>query len=112
MPVLFQWLTLLNPLRHYLEIVRAIFLKGAGLDALWPQFLALLVMGAGAAVASPRRGSTRRCAEAVRAGGRVAARPRAGGRSVPPPGAKRNRPTDPSPGGAWLSREVIAVRAG
>jgi ABC-2 type transport system permease protein len=48
MPVLFQWLTLLNPLRHFLEIVRAIFLKGAGLGALWPQFLALLLMGAGA----------------------------------------------------------------
>ena len=47
MPVAFQWLTLLNPLRHFLEIVRAIFLKGAGLDALWPQFLALLVMGTG-----------------------------------------------------------------
>ena len=47
MPVAFQWLTLLNPLRHFLEIVRAIFLKGAGLGALWPQFLALLVMGAG-----------------------------------------------------------------
>lgn len=45
MPVAFQWLTLLNPLRHYLEIVRAIFLKGAGLDALWPQYLFLLVMG-------------------------------------------------------------------
>jgi ABC-2 type transport system permease protein len=47
MPVTFQWLTLLNPMRHFLEIVRALFLKGAGLDALWPQFLALLVMGAG-----------------------------------------------------------------
>ena len=47
MPAAFQWLTLLNPLRHFLEIVRAIFLKGAGLDALWPQYLALLVMGTG-----------------------------------------------------------------
>ena len=45
MPAAFQWMTLLNPLRHFLEIVRAIFLKGAGLDALWPQFLALLAMG-------------------------------------------------------------------
>jgi ABC-2 type transport system permease protein len=45
MPVTFQWLTLANPLRHFLEIVRAIFLKGAGLDALWPQFLALAAMG-------------------------------------------------------------------
>ena len=47
MPPLFQWLTLLNPVRHYLEIVRGIFLKGAGLAALWPQFLALLVTGVG-----------------------------------------------------------------
>ena len=47
MPEVFQWLTLLNPLRHFLEIVRAIFLKGAGLDALWPQYAALLAMGTG-----------------------------------------------------------------
>ena len=30
MPRIFQVLTLLNPLRHYLEIVRALFLKGVG----------------------------------------------------------------------------------
>jgi ABC-2 type transport system permease protein len=47
MPAAFQWLTLLNPVRHYLEIVRAIFLKGAGMTVLWPQFLALLAMGIG-----------------------------------------------------------------
>lgn len=45
MPAVFQWLTLLNPLRHYLEIVRALFLKGAGFGALWPQYAYLLVMG-------------------------------------------------------------------
>jgi ABC-2 type transport system permease protein len=47
MPRLFQVLTLFNPLRHYLEIVRGIYLKGAGLSALWPQVLALAVMGTG-----------------------------------------------------------------
>jgi ABC-2 type transport system permease protein len=47
MPVAFQWLSLLDPLRHYLEMVRGIFLKGAGLSALWPQLLALAVMGPG-----------------------------------------------------------------
>lgn len=47
MPSVFQTLTLLNPVRHYLEIVRAIFLKGAGPAALWPQPLTLLVMGIG-----------------------------------------------------------------
>ena len=45
MPAVFQWLTLLNPMRHYLEIVRGVFLKAAGFDALWPQFLALGVIG-------------------------------------------------------------------
>lgn len=47
MPETFQWLTLANPLRHYLEIVRGVFLKGAGLAVLWPQFLYLLGMGIG-----------------------------------------------------------------
>lgn len=47
MPEVFQWLTLVNPVRHYLEIVRGIFLKGTGLEALWPQYLTLLVMGVG-----------------------------------------------------------------
>lgn len=46
MPEVFRWLTLLNPLRHYLEIVRAVFLKGAGLEVLWPQHLALAGLGA------------------------------------------------------------------
>ena len=47
MPPVFQTLTLLNPVRHYLEIVRAVFLKGAGPAALWPQLVTLLVMGIG-----------------------------------------------------------------
>jgi ABC-2 type transport system permease protein len=45
MPRIFRLLTWLNPLRHYLEIVRALFLKGAGFTALWQQFAALFVMG-------------------------------------------------------------------
>ena len=45
MPRLFQWITLLDPVRHYLVIVRALFLKGSGFGALWPQFVTLLVMG-------------------------------------------------------------------
>jgi ABC-2 type transport system permease protein len=47
MPKPFQWLTLINPMRHYLEVVRGIFLKGAGIEALWPQFLTLFAMGVG-----------------------------------------------------------------
>jgi ABC-2 type transport system permease protein len=46
MPAFFQYVTLLNPIRHYVEIVRAIFLKGAGLSVLWPQMTTLAVMGA------------------------------------------------------------------
>lgn len=45
MPVVFRYLSLLNPIRHYLVIVRGIFLKGAGLAILWPQIGALAVMG-------------------------------------------------------------------
>lgn len=55
MPSGFQWLTLANPVRHFLEIVRAVFLKGAGLAALWPQFLALALIGGSVLVLAARR---------------------------------------------------------
>jgi ABC-2 type transport system permease protein len=55
MPRAFQWLTLANPLRHYLEIVRGIFLKGAGAAALAPQLLTLAAMGAGILWLAARR---------------------------------------------------------
>lgn len=45
MPVVVQWLTYLNPIRYFMEIVRGIFLKGVGFAVLWPQMLALLVYG-------------------------------------------------------------------
>ncbi len=45
MPVIIQYATYLIPLRYFLEIVRAIFLKGAGLLELWPQALALVAIG-------------------------------------------------------------------
>jgi ABC-2 type transport system permease protein len=45
MPAPFQWLTVVNPVRHYIDIVRAIFLKGVGIEALWPQYLGLLLLG-------------------------------------------------------------------
>ena len=47
MPAVIQPITYLIPLRYYLVIVRGIFLKGVGLDVLWPQALALLVWGLG-----------------------------------------------------------------
>ena len=45
MPQFFQWLTLVNPLRHFLIIIRGVFLKGVGFDVLWPQLAALLAIG-------------------------------------------------------------------
>ncbi len=45
MPVVVQWLSCLNPLRFFLVILRGIFLKGVGFTILWPQFLALTVLG-------------------------------------------------------------------
>jgi len=45
MPEPVRWVTLVNPLRHVLVIIRGIFLKGVGADILWPQMLALLVIG-------------------------------------------------------------------
>ena len=45
MPEAVQLLTYLNPLRYFLVIIRGIFLKGNGLDVLWPQLVALAVFG-------------------------------------------------------------------
>ncbi|MHC5761058.1 ABC transporter permease [Nostoc sp.] len=42
MPSFFQIISLLNPLRHYITIVRGILLKGVGLDVLWVHVLALI----------------------------------------------------------------------
>jgi ABC-2 type transport system permease protein len=55
MPEVVQWVTLLNPVRHFLEMIRAIFLKGATCAVLWPQFVALTVMAAGAVAAAAWR---------------------------------------------------------
>jgi ABC-2 type transport system permease protein len=45
MPESIQYLTWLNPLRHYLVIIRGIFLKGVGSAVLWPQIVGLAVLG-------------------------------------------------------------------
>ena len=45
MPQVVQWLTYLDPLRHFLVIIRGIFLKGTGIEVLWPQFLILAFLG-------------------------------------------------------------------
>jgi ABC-2 type transport system permease protein len=46
MPEVVQWLTYLNPLRYYMDIVRGVFLKGSGIAVLWPEVAALAVFGA------------------------------------------------------------------
>jgi ABC-2 type transport system permease protein len=45
MPQAVQWLTYLNPVRYFIEIVRGIFLKGSGVEVLWPQMACLAVYG-------------------------------------------------------------------
>jgi ABC-2 type transport system permease protein len=42
MPKLFQYLSLINPLRHYVTIIRGVLLKGVGLESLWIHVLALV----------------------------------------------------------------------
>jgi ABC-2 type transport system permease protein len=45
MPAVIQPITYLIPLRYYLVILRSIFLKGVGLETLWPQVVALTAWG-------------------------------------------------------------------
>lgn len=45
MPPVIQAITYINPVRYGMSIFRGIFLKGIGLDILWPQFAALLAIG-------------------------------------------------------------------
>jgi ABC-2 type transport system permease protein len=47
MPVMFQYVTYVNPLRYFLVIIRGIFLKGNGIAILWPPMAALLLLGLG-----------------------------------------------------------------
>jgi ABC-2 type transport system permease protein len=55
MPEVIQYLTYVNPLRYFLVIIRGIFLKGNGPAVLWPQMLALLILGATVITASSLR---------------------------------------------------------
>jgi ABC-2 type transport system permease protein len=45
MPTIIQYVSYLIPLRYYFIIVRGLFLKGVGIQILWPQALALLLFG-------------------------------------------------------------------
>lgn len=42
MPQIFQWISYSIPLRYYITVLRGVFLKGAGLDVLWPEALAMV----------------------------------------------------------------------
>jgi len=55
MPEAVQWFTYLNPMRYFMEIVRGIFLRGSGIDTLWPDLLALGGLGATVLWMSVRR---------------------------------------------------------
>jgi ABC-2 type transport system permease protein len=45
MPDVMQWLTYLDPLRYFLEVLRGVYLKGVGVDVLWPQMAAMMALG-------------------------------------------------------------------
>lgn len=55
MPQWLQYLTYLNPLRHFLIVLRGTYLKGAGMDILWPQMAAMLALGIGLLTAAVLR---------------------------------------------------------
>ncbi len=45
MPRAIQWLTVVSPMRYYVEFSTAVIFRGAGLAVLWPQLVALAVIG-------------------------------------------------------------------
>ncbi len=47
MPQWLQYLTYASPLRYFLIVLRGTYLKGVGLDILWPEMSAMLVLGLG-----------------------------------------------------------------
>jgi ABC-2 type transport system permease protein len=55
MPAPFQWVTIVNPIRHFMVILRGVFLKGVGVSELWPEYAALAAMAAGSLILATRR---------------------------------------------------------
>lgn len=45
MPAFAQWMTQINPIKHFLTIVRSVLIKGVGISAIWPQIAALALIG-------------------------------------------------------------------
>lgn len=55
MPLLFRWIALLNPLYHYMIILRGILLKGVGLNVWWPNAIAMIAFAAATLLISANR---------------------------------------------------------
>jgi hypothetical protein len=47
MPEWLQYMTYASPLRYFLIVLRGTYLKGVGMDILWPEMLAMLALGLG-----------------------------------------------------------------
>ncbi|MBZ5612940.1 MAG: ABC transporter permease [Acidobacteriia bacterium] len=47
MPQWLQYLTFLSPLRYFLIVLRGTYLKGVGMEVLWPQMVAMAGLGIG-----------------------------------------------------------------
>ncbi|HJS28804.1 MAG TPA: ABC transporter permease [Anaerolineales bacterium] len=45
MPRVLQWISYVFPLRYYLDLIRALMLKGVGIDAIWKDVIALTIFG-------------------------------------------------------------------
>jgi ABC-2 type transport system permease protein len=54
MPLPLQFIAQIFPMQHYLALVRAVMLKGAGLRVLWPRVIALTILGVSAAMVALR----------------------------------------------------------
>lgn len=59
MPVILQYFTFVIPARYFLVIARGIFMKGIGINYLWPQAGALLLMGVLFLIVSAKRFKSR-----------------------------------------------------
>ena len=55
MPPWLQVITWVNPVRYYADVMRTTLVRGAGFGELWPQLLALALLGGGVLVAATRR---------------------------------------------------------
>ena len=55
MPRWLQLLTYANPIRYFLEVIRGVYLKGIGMDVLWPQMMGLTILASAVLLLSVAR---------------------------------------------------------